>query len=58
MLTRIHEDLSPNIYRWTPSRERGAESIHTINERIKMKSHMEIVRFYYDLVRNFDTADS
>ena len=30
------------------------EGLHTIDERILMKGHMERVRFYYDLVRNFD----
>ncbi|CAM1511815.1 Fc.00g093280.m01.CDS01 [Cosmosporella sp. VM-42] len=54
--TRHYLNLSPNIYRWTPTRERGQERIHTANERIRMKSHMEIVRFYYDLIRNFDAA--
>lgn len=55
MLTNI--DLSPNIYRWTPSRQRGSENIHTVDERIRIDSHIDIVKFYYDLIRNFDAAD-
>lgn len=35
----------------------GAVNIHTIDERIRMDEHMNVVRFYYDFVRNFDKAD-
>ncbi|KAF5976122.1 carboxypeptidase [Fusarium bulbicola] len=55
--TRHYLNLSPNIYRWTPSRQRGSENIHTVDERIRIESHMDIVKFYYDLIRNFDAAD-
>ncbi|KPM34304.1 putative carboxypeptidase C24C9.08 [Neonectria ditissima] len=55
--TRHYLNLSPNVYRWTPSRQRGSENIHTIDERVRMDSHMDMVRFYYDLVRNFDGAE-
>ncbi|KAF4455516.1 hypothetical protein F53441_2178 [Fusarium austroafricanum] len=55
--TRHYLNLSPHIYRWTPTRQRGSENIHTIDERIRMDSHMDIVKFYYDLIRNIDAAD-
>ncbi|KAK7426987.1 hypothetical protein QQZ08_006414 [Neonectria magnoliae] len=55
--TRHYLNLTPNVYRWTPSRQRGSENIHTIDERVRMESHMEILRFYYDLIRNFDGAE-
>ncbi|KAL6912880.1 hypothetical protein ACHAPO_007615 [Fusarium lateritium] len=55
--TRHYLNLSPNIYRWTPSRQRGSENIHTVDERIRIDSHIDIVKFYYDLIRNFDTAE-
>ncbi|KAF7559520.1 hypothetical protein G7046_g4632 [Stylonectria norvegica] len=55
--TRHYLNLSPNIYRWTPTRDRGAESIHTVDEKVRMSSHIEVVKFYYNLVRNFDAAD-
>ncbi|PTD04121.1 hypothetical protein HYE67_003257 [Fusarium culmorum] len=55
--TRHYLNLSPNIYRWTPSRQRGSENIHTVDERIRIDSHIDIVKFYYDLIRNFDAAD-
>lgn len=50
-------DFSPNVYRWSPTRQEGSYNIHTIDERVNMTVHMELVRFYYDFVRNFDAAD-
>ncbi|KAF4974956.1 hypothetical protein FZEAL_8219 [Fusarium zealandicum] len=55
--TRHYLNLSPHIYRWTPSRQRGSENIHTVDERVRIDSHLDIVRFYYDLIRNFDAAE-
>ncbi|KAM0432965.1 hypothetical protein ACHAPT_004670 [Fusarium lateritium] len=55
--TRHYLNLSPHIYRWTPSRQRGSENIHTVDERVRMDSHLDIVKFYYDLIRNLDVAD-
>ncbi|KAJ4269929.1 hypothetical protein NW762_001600 [Fusarium torreyae] len=55
--TRHYLNLSPNIYRWTPTRQRGSENIHTVDERIRIDAHLDIVKFYYDLIRNFDAAD-
>ena len=50
--------LTRNVYRWTPTRQGGSDGVHTINERINMTVHMEAVRFYYNLVRNFDASDA
>lgn len=55
--TRHYLGLTPNVYRWSPTRQGGSENGHTINERVNMTVHMELVRFYYDFVRNFDAAD-
>ncbi|KAF4988424.1 hypothetical protein FDECE_15065 [Fusarium decemcellulare] len=55
--TRHYLNLSPHIYRWTPTRQRGSENIHTVDERIRMDSHLDIAKFYYDLIRNLDAAD-
>jgi len=27
--------------------------LHTVDERIKMTGHIEMVKFYYNLIRNF-----
>ncbi|KAI2620872.1 peptidase family M20/M25/M40 [Xylaria nigripes] len=54
--TRHYLNLTPNIYRWVPMRQGHALNSHTIDERIDMKAHLEIVRFYYDLIRNFDAS--
>ena len=32
-------------------------NIHTIDERVRMTDHVEMVKFYYNFVRNFDKAD-
>lgn len=32
--------------------------MHTIDERIDMYAHLEVVRFYYNLIRNFDASDA
>lgn len=50
-------DLTRNVYRWSPIRAGGSENAHTIDERVNMTVHMELVRFYYDFVRNFDASD-
>ena len=47
-------DLSPNIYRFTPARSGTRLDMHTTNERVLMDAHMEGMRVYYDLIRNFD----
>jgi Gly-Xaa carboxypeptidase len=54
--TRHYLDLTPNVYRWSPTRQGGSLNGHTIDERVDMNVHMELVRFYYDFVRNFDAA--
>ncbi|KAI1151609.1 peptidase family M20/M25/M40 [Nemania diffusa] len=54
--TRHYLNLTPNIYRWTPSRPGQTLNIHTVDERVDMENHMEILSFYYDLIRNFDAS--
>ncbi|KAJ9142429.1 Carboxypeptidase S [Pleurostoma richardsiae] len=56
--TRHYLSLTRNIYRWTPTRQGGSDGVHTIDERMNMTVHLEAVRFYYNLVRNFDTSDA
>ncbi|KAG8170083.1 hypothetical protein KVR01_000828 [Diaporthe batatas] len=54
--TRHYLGLARHVYRWAPARQGGALNGHTIDERVDMGVHMELVRFYYDFVRNFDAA--
>ncbi|TKW50858.1 putative carboxypeptidase C24C9.08 [Colletotrichum tanaceti] len=54
--TRHYLNLSPNVYRFVPIRSGATVNAHTIDERIQISAHMEILRFYYDLIRNFDAA--
>ncbi|KAF6832518.1 vacuolar carboxypeptidase [Colletotrichum musicola] len=55
--TRHYLNLTPNVYRFIPIRDDARLNAHTIDERIKMSAHMDILKFYYDLIRNFDAAD-
>lgn len=50
-------DLSKNIYRWSPGSLRSFGNIHTINERLLMSEHIDMARFYYDFIRNYDQAN-
>lgn len=50
-------NISKNIYRFSPAREGTRMGIHTVDERIDMSAHMEGMRVYYDLIREFDRAD-
>lgn len=53
----ILSGLSRNVFRWTPAVGRGLDNIHTVDERVSVLDHLNAVRFYYDFIRNFDTAD-
>ncbi|KAI1416997.1 carboxypeptidase S [Hypoxylon sp. FL1857] len=46
--------LTENIYRFTPSRNGTRMNQHGIDERMEMTAHLEGIRLYYDLIRNFD----
>jgi Gly-Xaa carboxypeptidase len=50
-------NISRNIYRFSPAREGTRIGIHTVDERIDMNAHVEGMRVYYDLIREFDRAD-
>jgi Gly-Xaa carboxypeptidase len=39
-----------------PMRQGHALNGHTVDERVDMENHLEVVRFYYDLIRNFDAS--
>ncbi|EEU43414.1 uncharacterized protein NECHADRAFT_94988 [Fusarium vanettenii 77-13-4] len=56
--TRHYLDLSRNIYRWTPGSLKSFGSIHTINEKLLMSEHVNMVKFYYDFIRNYDQANA
>ncbi|KAJ4154106.1 hypothetical protein LMH87_010569 [Akanthomyces muscarius] len=54
--TRHYQNLTPNIYRFTPATPGSTTGIHTIDERVDMHEHMKMLSFYYDFIRNFDAA--
>lgn len=47
--------LTRNIYRFTPSRNGTRMNQHGIDERMGITAHLEGIRLYYDLIRNFDS---
>ncbi|KAJ5336099.1 uncharacterized protein N7506_004121, partial [Penicillium brevicompactum] len=55
--TRHYLNLTRNVYRWTPAVGRGLDNIHTVDERVSIFDHLNVVKFYYDFIRNFDVAD-
>jgi Gly-Xaa carboxypeptidase len=54
--TKFYWNLSRNIYRFSPVRDEGRASAHTVDERIGMKEHVEGVRFYAQMIFNGDRA--
>lgn len=50
--------LTRNVYRWSPIENRSVYGLHTIDERINMEGQLQYIRFYYDLIRNFDASDA
>ncbi|KJZ80134.1 hypothetical protein HIM_00848 [Hirsutella minnesotensis 3608] len=55
--TRHYLNLTPNIFRWLPVRLEEFATIHGANEAALMASHMEMVRFYYNLIRVISVKD-
>ncbi|KAI9696621.1 MAG: hypothetical protein M1820_008070 [Bogoriella megaspora] len=51
-------DLSDHIYRFTPARTGTRFNAHTVDERVDMDAHIEGIRTYYELIRNFDVSDA
>lgn len=54
--SRYYRNLSENIYRFTPQQldEEDLKRPHGTNERIKIDTYKEMIRFYVTLLRNID----
>ncbi|KAF8166011.1 hypothetical protein B0H34DRAFT_691505 [Crassisporium funariophilum] len=52
--TRFYWNLSKNIYRWSPTRTGTKLNIHTVDEKIKIKTHVEGIKFYTELILQSD----
>lgn len=60
--TRFYWDLTRNIYRYEPGfdpedPDGGLGNIHTVDERVSMPAHVNLVRWYSYFIRNIDTAE-
>ncbi len=54
--SRYFTGLSDNVYRFLMNRMApdDLKRIHGTNERISIENYLQVVRFYYQLLRNFD----
>lgn len=50
--TKHYWNLSSNIYRFTPIRQKSRENAHAIDEKVELDAHIEGVAFYYQYIRN------
>ncbi|KAF8955002.1 hypothetical protein BDZ97DRAFT_2064261 [Flammula alnicola] len=56
--TRYYWNLSENIYRWSPTRAGTKLNIHTVDEKIKIQTHVEGIKFYTELILQSDAMVS
>ncbi|WVQ84330.1 hypothetical protein IAT38_006482 [Cryptococcus sp. DSM 104549] len=52
--TAHYLELSPNIVRWSPARVGTRFNAHGPNERIKLTTLLEAIKFYHELILRFD----
>lgn len=52
--SRFYTDLSPNVYRFSPTRmdEAALKTFHGTNERLAVSNYKEMIKFYVALIRN------
>lgn len=50
--TKEYHDVSSNIYRFAPVRITDFAGIHSVNERATLSSHLDMVKFYFQLIRS------
>lgn len=61
--TRYYWDLTRSIYRYEPAYDAGDPTkdglggIHTVNERLSMPAHVNLVKWYTMFIRNIDEAE-
>ncbi|KAJ3558340.1 hypothetical protein NP233_g11525 [Leucocoprinus birnbaumii] len=53
--TRNYLSLTRNIYRWSPSRVGERLGLHTVNERISIRTYLEGLKFYSELITRMDS---
>ncbi|KAH8923264.1 carboxypeptidase S [Atractiella rhizophila] len=56
--THFMWDLTPNIYRFSPVDKDGARGLHTVDERINRDELVGMVKFFGNLILNFDALDN
>lgn len=53
---RHYTNLTKNIYRWSPTRVGTRLNAHTVDEKIQIKTHVEGIKFYTELIVQVDEA--
>lgn len=59
--TRYYWGLTKNIYRFSPFFVQDPMSenrIHTVDERMGIDGHLQLVAFFYEYIQNIDTSDA
>ncbi|RKO97118.1 hypothetical protein CXG81DRAFT_15660 [Caulochytrium protostelioides] len=51
--TRFTWSLTPNIFRFSGVRPDASANVHTVDEYMDIRNHAEVIRFYYELIRNW-----
>ncbi|BFZ57380.1 hypothetical protein PYCC9005_004432 [Savitreella phatthalungensis] len=52
--TRWYWNVSPNIFRYNPSRVQGVGKIHTVDENMPISGHLDAVSWFWTFIRNMD----
>lgn len=52
--TKEYHEVTDNIYRFTPFTEDSGAGLHSIDERSTLENHIDIVKFYFQLLRNMN----
>jgi Gly-Xaa carboxypeptidase len=59
--TRYYWPITKHIFRygpgWDPAWDKGLAGVHTVNEKISVVNHLNMVKWFTLFVRNFDDAE-
>ncbi|KAM0421413.1 hypothetical protein ACHAPT_010767 [Fusarium lateritium] len=56
--TRYYSNLSKHVYRWSPITRKSSANLHTVDDRLLVSEQVDMAKFYYNFVRNFDQANA
>lgn len=59
--TKYYWNLTKNIYRFSPyfiQDPMNGNRIHTVDERMGIDAHLQLLAFFYEYIQNIDTSDA